>query len=701
MKPHARIPALLCGLLVTSVLAWSGPEFQVPETAFPIPEGGDENLPPLRMCYFSLNNEKEFTEMTAFVSKIQRRIPRKIVVEELRDPGAVSSADESFKNMVSSGKACDGLVISGHNTGFSYAGKRARGAGLTLAGIEKLSCDPKYSGFFDNVQALWLQGCRSLGVGAIEPMDEERSDVSADFHMFRVAAVLEEDQLDQSMETLARGFTAILDQDNPLSARMSAAFPRATLMGWSKTAPGERSASQYSIPYHIAHTAKFLNDAQSGEQKLYQDPCKSGAFGEKVGLCYANTLVDMLDRANSGVDESKLCAAITQGWISHGNPQPGEYGFANPDIQSHKPLTMRSDPELVQAKRDACTLMKRDLGAKETLKTVDSMLKNRKTIGYSFNSLVELVGRLKASKNPDDRKLFESVQKRLMGNAELQEFIQAKLASPQVSLIRKMDYYAFYKLFSDRSLPNVDALMLKTAKAQLAQKPKKASDARTFRQYKQVLAHSLFANGFPVSQEWVDEVVKNGDSDALMSVTAALNETQPKAIDVGSTLERIAKRPQADATTLRYLAYFVASGKMKEGRGDALLIQALRHDKADASVATAVVDAIGAPAARVSDTQAVLNAVLSAPLLNEQALVRMATSIAQAKSTPEQTARLYESLVSNPHAGATALRAVLLKLPASNADPEDVKRLIKRIQAHPRVDASVKREIDRFEPLHR
>ena len=74
------------------------------------------------ICYFSLNNEKEFHEMKRFTTQLNRFSKRKIkVVEFLTENGDVESA---FKKMTMSGVKCDGLVISGHHTG-SFGGKRA------------------------------------------------------------------------------------------------------------------------------------------------------------------------------------------------------------------------------------------------------------------------------------------------------------------------------------------------------------------------------------------------------------------------------------------------------------------------------------------------------------------------------------------------------------------------------------------------
>ena len=108
-----------------------------------------------RICYFSLNNEKEFHVMEEFTEKLNRYSPIKIEVQEFLPKGG--DTKEAFKRMVESGVVCDGLVISGHHTG-SFGGKRAKGS-LSIDLMEELSCNPKYSAFFNNVKGLWLRGC--------------------------------------------------------------------------------------------------------------------------------------------------------------------------------------------------------------------------------------------------------------------------------------------------------------------------------------------------------------------------------------------------------------------------------------------------------------------------------------------------------------------------------------------------------------
>lgn len=61
------------------------------------------------ICYFSLNNEKEFTEMQKFTAQLNKQSPRKITVSEyLTKEG---KPNDAFQEMIDSGVKCDGLVI--------------------------------------------------------------------------------------------------------------------------------------------------------------------------------------------------------------------------------------------------------------------------------------------------------------------------------------------------------------------------------------------------------------------------------------------------------------------------------------------------------------------------------------------------------------------------------------------------------------
>ena len=178
--------------------------------------------------------------------------------------------------------------------------------------MEKLSCNPKYKNFFNNVKGLWLQGCRTLGVNKIEETD------TADHHTQRVGAVLDEDHLTQSFSDLNIEFSATLDQDNPLSSRYLRVFPRATTFGWTKTAPGSKSRSQYSVPFHIAHMAR-LND----DRKRYFENPISGKISEKSARKYITALGLALDIKAlipdpSGCRSTRNEEQSVEAWLHHG-----------------------------------------------------------------------------------------------------------------------------------------------------------------------------------------------------------------------------------------------------------------------------------------------------------------------------------------------------------------------------------------------
>ena len=275
---------------------------------------------PFTVCYFSLNKKDEEPVAREFVQKLNSVSSVKIVVKEFQPDKADFSKDQlkkgeaapnaAFKKMVESGTRCDGIVISGHHTG-SWGGHRSNGR-LSMDFMETLSCDPKYADFFRNVNAVWLQGCRTLGVGEIVP-DNSRFD--ANYHTNRVGAVLEEDGLPQNFQQLNTEFSSTLDQDNPLDSRYLRLFPAAKLFGWTETAPGEKANSQFSVLYHIAHMARMM-DAQD---KFPDISPLSPTIDEKSALKYLDAVVLALGRMGEG---EKGCEEITtKAWLAHGSPR--------------------------------------------------------------------------------------------------------------------------------------------------------------------------------------------------------------------------------------------------------------------------------------------------------------------------------------------------------------------------------------------
>ena len=129
MKSIILVQNILLGLLIPISL-WA----DTPVDMQRLNEAGGQS----RICYFSLNNKKEFESVDKFTKKLNKKSNHQIIVEEfagkIRDPEKAFL--EMVKEKVKRGQSCDGLVISGHHTG-SFGGKQADGQ-LSIEFIEKL-----------------------------------------------------------------------------------------------------------------------------------------------------------------------------------------------------------------------------------------------------------------------------------------------------------------------------------------------------------------------------------------------------------------------------------------------------------------------------------------------------------------------------------------------------------------------------------
>ena len=447
---------------------------------------GSQALEPqgdFHICYFSLNNEKEVTEMQKFTEKIEKHTHCSISVKEYLTEG--DDPEESFQKMIDSGVRCDGLVISGHHTG-AFGGKRSYGR-LGINFLEKLSCDPKYSKWFNQVNALWLQGCRTLGTGDIVIDDEE---VSADYHTQRVGAVLREDHLEQSIADLNMEFSATLDQDNPLSSRYLRAFPGATVFGWTKTAPGEKAGSQYSIPFHMAHISKMINN----QDAFPSDSPIKGTWTKDSAVQYLNSMMGVLN----GEVSTQCKEVLVDAWKEHGQVQnqATEYGFYNPDLNAYKPLHKTDDATLVKARFLDC-LLKQSSGEK-LLKLLDEVLKDPKLIRYTYNSILEKLQNLKTD---DD---IGKILSKLKSSQVLKQFLSQKLTGKRLGILRKIDYFSFYEEVYGKN-PKIKAQLLDKATEAFERIPSNSYDEVD---YKITLLQSLSKHGYLDNKQGINLLTK-------------------------------------------------------------------------------------------------------------------------------------------------------------------------------------------------
>ena len=447
------------------------------------------------ICYFSLNNEKEFKEMDKFIRKLNEHSSHPITITEYMTRN--KNPEESFIKMVESGEKCDGLVISGHHTG-SFGGERSHGS-LGINFLEKLSCDERYANWFNSIKALWLQGCRTLGTGEIVPNEEEGS---ADYHTTRVGALLEVDHLEQSFEDLNIEFSATLDQDNPLSSRYLRIFPAANVFGWTETAPGKLAGSQYSLPFHIAHLAKRLNE----EDRFPSEGPLDRIWTEESAIKYRESLSLIL----SGGEQCGVEAV--EAWKSHGKArdQSTEYGFLNPDLQAYPALMLTEDEILMQARLYNC-ILRHSIGEK-LLDVLDAILKDFVFIRYTYNSLLERLqsfrGReedvytfvLRPEEEEINEDMYSQVIEKLKTSPELNAFLSGKLNSRSLGILRKIDYYAFYEEIYGRQ-ERVRTIILNKSKEVFQNI---SSNSFNEVDYKRTLLRSLSRHGYLQNEQGMD-----------------------------------------------------------------------------------------------------------------------------------------------------------------------------------------------------
>lgn len=596
-----------------------------------------------KICYFSLNNKKEFTEMEKFTKKLNKYSKIPIEVEEFVTTGA--DAEESFQRMVDSGVKCDGLVISGHHTG-SFGGANAS-SNLSIDFMEKLSCDEKNKDFFNNIKALWLQGCRTLGVGQIESYE------SADFHMSRVGAVLEEDHLSQSFADLNMEFSATLDQDNPLSSRYLRVFPRATTFGWTATAPGEKSRSEFSIPFHIAHIAS-LND----DRGVYFDNPVSSQLDEKSAVKYMEAMLETLGRNPSDPeacinrDEEKLLEA----WKRHGNSQKGyKYSFYNADLNAY-PSLLQSDNQFLKTAKEYECLLKKALKSDHYLPIIDEILKDESLIGYSFNSIYELVQRLQKEGDIEGLVL---VRTKLQSSDVLNSFLMKKLTSKELGSLRRIDYYAFWKEMTGKTNESIENnIQNYFVKMMLTPTGENDYNARDF---KVTLSKSMGNHGL-LSEKDLKEIVNSEKTDGYtLGLVADEIRYYKKTISGASEiLQSIVKSDKSDKGTLSRVAQVIGDSKATIAGSEEVVQTIVKSGKTDEYI-------LGVVAAGVVNSKSIGGAseIVLSILESDKASKFVFSSVAMALGSSKE-----------PIAGYSKIVEAIKK--SNKIDPHQLNELLKR-----------------------
>lgn len=490
-----------------------------------------------RICYFSLNDEKEFQATDAFLKKVNNGAGTQIEVKEFLTQGG--SPNKAFKEMVESGVQCDGLVISGHHTG-NWGGHRAKGR-LMLDAMEKLSCDPKYADWFRNIASVSLEGCRTLGVGEIEPDDQQ---ANVDFHTNRVGQVVEADGLEQNFADLNMEFSNTLDQDNPLASRYLRLFPEATLFGWTKSAPGEKSKSYLSMLYHMAQMSRMMTG-----QFPEQSPMAS-ALSAKSAAEYANAVLFTLKKFGNdqrGCEDVKVDA-----WLAHGNVKSGgKYFFDNPDLRAYPSLASSGDHTLAEAREIECLIKNsvRERNTQGLMRALDTIASNQDYLRFSLNTLIDLKNELVAAKAP----LAKTVLERMRAMPGIVNMLDSKMRSKQVGALKKIDYYRFYQDLTGKSDKNLDRQVTADVVEVLSQPlpaldPQAENPARSRNlaaDFRATLFQSLVKNRIATPDFYEQLLQKAPEADVLKSM--ALQAPRYSPGEATALMLRISASPKANS----------------------------------------------------------------------------------------------------------------------------------------------------------
>ncbi len=631
-----------------------------------------------KICYFSLNNYKEFEVMDKFTKNLNRYAKEKIEIEEFQTEGA--SVEESFKKMVESGAMCDGLVISGHHTG-SFGGKRGNGT-LGIDFMEGLSCDPKYESFFKNIKALWLQGCRTLGVAKIEAVD------TADFHTERVGAALQEDHLTQSFAQLNMEFSSTLDQDNPLSSRYLRVFPRANTFGWTKTAPGEKAASEFSIPYHMAHIAKMNDD----RGRYFENPVGE-QISKESAVKYLNAVYEVLKfnqdrpcfvdhkRANKG-------ERFVHAWKAHGTPKAGsKYVFNNPDLNAYTSLYNTNDEILKKAKELECA-MKSSKDHEGIFRVVDEILKNEALIGYSFHSIYEYMQRLKKEGNFSK---LDLLKKKLISSELFNHFLMRKLASKELGVLRKIDYYAFYRDMVGEKVEAIEA-QLNDYLHKMSITPLKESDPT--QHYNQIdfletLFNSMAKHG--ILKVGTLKVIVNdprGNDVVLNSVTKVIVYSSVPIAGASEMLKTIIASPKADSITLASAASTIGRYKEPIVGVSEILKEIIASPKADSLTLSEAAFAIGRSKESIVGASEMLKTIIASPKADFDALARAASAINDSKEPIVGASEILKTIIASPKADSRTLERAASAIGDSKEPIVGASEILKTIIASPKADSN-------------
>ena len=223
----------------------------------------------VHFCFFELDN-------TTTSDNLARKELKNVEIHRYhieKQNGKREKGKKAFERMIRemsrNGKKCDNLVISGHHTG-DWFGTKGQGV-LLLKDLEALACKKGYQDWFQNIKALWLDGCNTVTDAFIESWNGgsgvKKNPDSATTRYFKDKTELNK----WDMEFYQQSYSGSLDEYSPLSSRYLRMFPNTQIYGFNGSAPSgsatENQVGEQSFIFeHLANLGKALKSEQKANQ---------------------------------------------------------------------------------------------------------------------------------------------------------------------------------------------------------------------------------------------------------------------------------------------------------------------------------------------------------------------------------------------------------------------------------------------------
>jgi hypothetical protein len=360
--------------------------------------------PAARLCFFSYNHAAEYETVSRFVAQLNRHAPVRTEVVELQAFDA--DPEDAIRAAARSGLRCDGLVLSGHQRKRKFWGERSDGS-IKTRHFEALSCANDSAGWFQEVRAVWLQGCNTGRQALLNPAVKPKKRIDGS-PLPLLQAGIDLRDLEDSLEDINDRLEANLNEDN-IAVDYLRIFPAATLYTWTNKAPGEKAGSQYSLPYHVAQVSRLAGAPPA----LYEDP--RGRLSPAAARRYGEVLYAML--TGVALDAKGLTEAnFLKGWQAHGDYRQ-KYAFDNHELKAF-PALLHADADILRLNRGLRCLLQTYKGRDRAEDLVAYIAEHDHHAPYNDLMLLALL-----DKAADQPELQQRLQGRLAGSGRLMQYL--------------------------------------------------------------------------------------------------------------------------------------------------------------------------------------------------------------------------------------------------------------------------------------